>query len=137
MMLSTAAAVPLATAMCRGLQTANIHDVTHHSRLTTACTACSATTSLKHAYFYDAPPRVSASTEHCTRLAMLRVFTSTSLMLILDPPQANSTCVRHWPHRPGFITDLAQITSAETHTCHRYINGTFTAEPTSQCNGYN
>jgi len=32
------------------------------------------------------------------------MFTFTLLLIVLDPPLANSPCVRHWPHRPGCIT---------------------------------
>jgi len=40
-------------------------------------------------------------------------------------------------HSSGRTKALLRLSRQKLKTCHRYINGSFTAEPTSQCNGYN
>jgi len=47
-----------------------------------------------------------AASEACSSWSLTSNFTITWLMLVLDPPLANSPCVRHYsgPHHPGCIT---------------------------------
>ena len=99
MMLSTAAAVPLATAMCRGLQTANIHDVTHHSRLTTDDCI-----SLHHAVKLPLSNTRISTTPRPGYQPVLNTAHVWQCCESLHPRHLCSSWIRHRPTRPVYAT---------------------------------